>query len=149
MCSRTRAFAVLAAGLLTGCLPASGKQSGEQVVEVTATTPLVEESITVFANNTHYQERDEPERQVCGVLLRVAVRTGPNTREHPIRLQTDQGDWGVYSEGIMPDLLDTLVDRPLCLTGKWVDQSDQGAPIEVWIGRIDEFVDADRGTQTR
>lgn len=140
---------MLAAGLLTGCLPANDKQPGEQVVEVTATTPLAEESITVFANNTHYRVREEAERQVCGVLRRVAVRTGPNTREHPVRLRTDQGDWGVYSEGIAPDFLDTLVDRPLCLTAKWVDQSDQGAPVEVWIGRIDGFTDADGKSQPR
>lgn len=140
---------MVAAGLLTGCLPANDKQPGVQVAEVAASTPRAGEPITIFANNTHYRDREESERQVCGVLLHVVVRTGPNTREHPIRLQTDQGDWGVYSEGIAPDLLGTVVNRPLCLTGKWVDQSDQGAPIEVWIGKIDAFVNPDRETQTQ
>lgn len=134
MCFRPGTFLILAAGLMAGCLPADHKP----------TTGLeAGEPLTVFASNRHYLERVEPERQACGVLLRVAARTGPNTREHPVRLVTDEGAWGVYVEGIAPDLLDTLLDRPLCLTGKWVDQRDQAAPIEVWIGRIDKFVDAD------
>lgn len=94
------------------------------------------DSIILFANNPNYRIRDEPEQTVNGVLARIAVRTGPNTREHPIRLRTEHGEWGVYSEGLSPQLLDAIVDQPLSITGKWIDQSNEGLPVEVWIGEV-------------
>lgn len=138
--------ASLAAGLLTGCLPLNRTQSPDPVhashdrsgveKENSELQVLPGDSIKLFADKPHYRIRNEPERTVNGVLSRVAVRTGPNTREHPIRLHTEQGEWGVYSEGISQRLLEAIIDQPLRITGKWIDQSNEGAPIEVWIGEV-------------
>jgi hypothetical protein len=94
------------------------------------------EVIKLFADETFYRDRAEAERRVRGVLSRVAVRTGPNTREHPVRLRTKEGEWGVYSEGLSSRMLDAIMGRPLIITGKWIDQGQEGAPLEVWIGEV-------------
>lgn len=138
--------ALLAAGLLTGSLFPNETQSlklphtphDRASVEKKSSElqVLPGDLIKLFADKPHYLIRDESEQTVNGVLSRVPVRTGPNTREHPIRLRTAQGEWGIYSEGISPILLDAIIDRPLRITGKWIDQSHEGAPVEVWIGEV-------------
>lgn len=133
-------MASLAVGLFIGCqLPDKTQTPGPAQPppgESIRGESIRGESIKLFADNSIYLHRDEPVRTVSGVLSRVAVRTGPNTREHPIRLRTDEGEWGVYSEGLSPRLLDAIIDRPLRIKGKWIDQSKEGAPVEVWIGEV-------------
>jgi hypothetical protein len=134
---------LIAASLLIGCESpvetASADRQGsriEQAKESRTSALQSGEVIRLFADEPFYRERAEAEQRVQGVLSRVPVRTGPNTREHPVRLQTKDGQWGVYSEGLSSRMLDALMDRPLIVTGKWIDQSQEGAPVEVWIGEI-------------
>lgn len=135
----------LAAVACAGCESPDGAGSGERHearadrvdgAGETAPAPGPGESVKLFADEPFYRARSEPERQVRGVLSRVAVRTGPNTREHPLRLRTDKGEWGVYSEGLPSRLLDAIVSRPLIVTGKWIDLQSEGAAVEVWIGEV-------------
>lgn len=128
-------IASLAASLFYGCQSLDKTQT----INPVQTQPkefIRSGKIKLFADNDIYLYRPEPVRIVNGVLSRITVRTGPNTREHPIRLRTDEGEWGVYSEGLSPQLLDTIIDRPLRIKGKWIDQSKEGAPVEVWIGKV-------------
>lgn len=92
--------------------------------------------VSVFATQRHYQLRTEPEETVPGYLYRVDIGTGPNTRDLAIRIRTDQGDWGVYTEGIDDEFLDQYLDQPIVVRAKWVDLSVDGFATEVWIGSI-------------
>jgi|GEM_PF-5995411 len=109
-----------------------GCQSTIATDEVTAHATM----ITLLANNPQYQLRKEVEQTVHGILYRVEVSTGPNTRDLAIRLRTEQGDWGVYSEGISDTVLNQIIDRPISLNAKWIDQSAEGFAIEVWVGTV-------------
>jgi len=136
----------LAAGIMAGCqpqlAPEEPRQAGqhtfspqnealEKPLPTTETTPF-------FAGKSFYENRSEPEVTLEGTLIRVPVRTGPNTREHPIRLTTDEGEWGVYAEGLQNDLLDSLLNQPLRITGKWIDQSAEGYAMEFWVGGVEK-----------
>ena len=99
---------------------------------------MSKETVRVFAGKTFYEDRSEPEVTLEGMLIRVPVRNGPNTREHPIRLKTDDGEWGVYTEGLPVDLIDSLLNQPLTITGKWIDQSAEGYPVEFWVGAVNK-----------
>ena len=99
---------------------------------------MTQQPIPVFAGKAFYEERSEPEVTLQGTLFRIPVRTGPNTREHPVRLKTSDGEWGVYTEGVPLDMIDSLLNQPLTVTGKWIDQSAEGYPLEFWLGEVDK-----------
>lgn len=90
----------------------------------------------MFANAPFYRDRPEPERTVHGILIRVDAVTGPDTREHPVRLRTEAGEWGVYVAGLPEEVLDAIVDRPSWITGKWIPADEQNQVEEVWIARV-------------
>ena len=137
---------LLLAGLFVGCPPPSETQSADQIQlaqdrvaaskERSSLLARPGDSIKLFAYSPHYLTYDEPEQFVDGTLSRIAIQKESKTDKRQIRLQTDQGEWRVYSEGISPYLLDAIVDQPLRITGKWVDQKFEGAATEVWIAKV-------------
>ena len=133
----------LAAGLTVGCQQRDtptdpNRQESDAVTNLSEFEAALQsgEPVQLFAGKGFYLARGEPEVTLTGTLTRIPIRTGPNTREHPIRLHNDEGEWSVYTSGLPADLLDSLLNQPLIVTGKWIDQSAEGLPVEFWIGRV-------------
>jgi len=124
-------------GVVSPAIPAcTPQQPAESAGQDTAPASAPVEETIVFANAAFYCDRPEPERTVRGVLLRVDVITGPDTREHPARLRTDAGEWGVYVAGLPEDVLDAIIGEPAWVTGKWIPADAQNPVEEVWIARV-------------
>ena len=117
-------------------LAGGGEEPDDEAGHGAASSSTQFEETIVFANESFYRDRPEPERTVRGILFRVDAVTGPDTREHPIRLSTEAGEWGVYVAGLPEAVLDSIVDRPWWITGKWIPADEQNPVEEVWIGRV-------------
>lgn len=88
--------------------------------------------VQLHAGAAYYLERDEPEEVVEGVLVAVTARTGPDTRDLPLHLDTGEATVPLYVVGRLAERLDSLVGTKVRVVGKRVDQHDQGHGMEVW-----------------
>lgn len=122
---------------VTGCGGARRAGSGGPEEEAATSSEQPAAPLTVFAGKAFYRERSEPEERLRGVLRRVPVRTGPDTRDMPLRLTTDAGEkLAVYVSGFDLAALGPFVDRRVEIVGKRIDQRAEGYDVEVWIGTI-------------
>ena len=90
----------------------------------------------VFAYESWYLERDEPEEQFVGILEPVTPPSGPAGRPAlSFVLRTEARDLPVYAAGI-ERVLGALAGRPVSIRGKRIDFQRHGFAIELWIGEI-------------
>lgn len=96
----------------------------------------IAESVTViFANESWYHERPEPEQEQTGILERRKPETGPNSRSalrYSFRARKRSID--VYAPGT--DRLSRFVGAPIIALGKIVDLRSEGFGVEFWIASI-------------
>lgn len=96
----------------------------------------IAESVTViFANESWYHERPEPEQEQTGILERRKPETGPNSRSalrYSFRARKRSLD--VYAPGT--DRLSRFVGAPIIALGKIVDLRSEGFGVEFWIASI-------------
>jgi hypothetical protein len=96
----------------------------------------IAESVTViFANESWYHERPEPEQEQTGILERRKPETGPNSRSalrYSFRARKRSLD--VYAPGT--DRLSRFVGAPITALGKIVDLRSEGFGVEFWIASI-------------
>lgn len=88
--------------------------------------------VHLHAGAAYYVERDEPEEAIEGVLVAVAARTGPDTRDLPLHLDTGEESVPLYAVGRLAERLGPLVGTKVQVVGKRIDQHDQGHDVEVW-----------------
>ena len=90
----------------------------------------------VFAGQGFYTERPEPEQSLTGKIIHRPVAEGPNTRRFAYRLQGAGFDYALYSTPSTIDLIRSLAGRTVTVTGKLIDQSDDGGEVELWAAAI-------------
>ena len=99
----------------------------------------------IYADETWYRERPEPEQTWQGTLQQRAVVDSPGGRPGlTFLLQTTAADLPVYAAGAS-DRLTRYVGTRVLITGKLVDLRVEGFGRELWIGTIDHAVAADQG----
>ncbi len=98
-----------------------------------------EETLILHADKSFYRDRSEPEEALVGFLRRAPVRTGPNTRDMPFKLETDQGTFSVYVTGADVARLHPFKDHKVRVVGKRIDQRAEGFGYEFWIASIIEL----------
>ncbi len=122
---RQRSILPLAAALLTHCVLGCAPGACEE-----------ETTLKVFAEKSFYLERTEPEETLVGTFLASVVREGPNTRDMPFKLVTDEQELSVYSSGFDEKALQRYAGREVEVVGKRIDQREEGHGIEIWIATI-------------
>lgn len=96
-------------------------------------------TLILYAYKSFYRERPEPEETLLGILRESSVRTGPNTRDMPYKLETDQGSLNVYVTGVDVARLKPLSGQTVRVIGKRIDQTAEGFGIEIWIASVAEL----------
>jgi hypothetical protein len=92
--------------------------------------------IEVYAQESWYRARPEPERRWRGELRERPVAPGPGSRTSlSFTLVTDEGDLPVYAAGVARRLA-SLAGRPVEAFGKLVDLRSEGLGQELWIGSL-------------
>lgn len=94
-------------------------------------------TVRIHAGAEYYRERAEPEKTIQGVLRERPVRTGPDTRDLPLHLETDEGTFAVYAVGETAEMLRHLTDRRVRVLGKRVDQRSEGHGFEIWPATVE------------
>ena len=92
--------------------------------------------LEIFAKESFYQERAEPEEVLIGVLRVALVQEGPNTRDMPFKLIIGKDEFSVYISGFDEETLRTYVGHEVEVVGKRIDQRKEGYGIEIWIATI-------------
>lgn len=142
--SRVRARRALAvvvavgsvAGMVAGCVAQPASQREASAPTGRAEPEEKERPVRIFADEAFYRERPEPEETLRGILHAVEARPGPDTREHPLELETEGRRYGVYVAGVDPRVLSPFVGRTVEVTGKRVDLRSEGFDVEIWIGTL-------------
>jgi hypothetical protein len=98
-------------------------------------------ALHIHAGAEYYLERAEPEQTIQGVLRERPVRTGPDTRDLPLHLETDEGTIAIYAVGATAELLRDLTDRRVRVLGKRVDQRSEGHGLEIWPATVEAVTD--------
>ncbi len=99
----------------------------------------------IYADETWYRERPEPEQTWQGTLQQRAVVDSPGGRPGlTFSLQTTEADLPVYAAGAS-DRLTRYVGTRVLITGKHVDLRAEGFGRELWIGTIKHPGAADQG----
>src|SRR6476661_8725164 len=96
----------------------------------------IAQSVTIiFANESWYQERPEPEQEQTGILEKRKPETGPNSRSAlRYSFRAGQRSLDVYAPGA--DRLSRFVGAPVTALGKIVDLRSEGFGVEFWIASI-------------
>lgn len=120
--SSTRGVELAAAG--------SEKPGADQVAQEP------EARVQIFADRRFYRERPEAEESFRGILRRVEVREGPDTRDLPFLLVVGEERLSVYTSGFDDEELRSFVDRKVEVIGKRIDLRPEGFGVEIWIATI-------------
>lgn len=83
--------------------------------------PAARPLVKIYADRPFYRERPEPEQTWTGVLRRVQVPTGPNTREHPYKLEITGEFLALYISGPEESSAAHYLGRQVEITGKRID----------------------------
>lgn len=94
------------------------------------------EPLQIFAKDSFYLQRVEPEEVLIGVLRAAPVREGPNTRDMPFKLIIGKEEFSVYISGFDEVVLRPYVGHEVEVVGKRIDQRKEGYGIEIWIATI-------------
>jgi hypothetical protein len=142
---------VVLGGGLSGCAPeqsapdeqtrsgrarSSGEEQSVHHQEMSGTKST---RVKIFAEKPFYLARPEPEQGWTGMLRRVPVLPGPNTRDLPYHLETSREVLRIYAAGPEEALLKPFVDRPVEVVGKRIDLQAEGFSIELWPGSITSY----------
>jgi hypothetical protein len=96
----------------------------------------IAQSVTIiFANESWYHERPEPEQEQTGVLERRKPDTGPNSRS-ALRYNFRAGKRSLDVYAPSADRLGRFVGTPITALGKVVDLRSEGYGVEFWIASI-------------
>jgi hypothetical protein len=91
----------------------------------------------LYANETWYRERPEPEQTWCGTLRRRAGDDSPGGRAAlAFSLHTKEATLPVYAAGVA-DRLAPYVGMRVLAAGKLVDLRSEGMGRELWVGTIE------------
>lgn len=102
-------------------------------VAITSLPAFAESIITIFANESWYRERREPEQEFTGILRKSQPVEGPDTRNTLIyTLETNTQSFAVYAAGVK-EKLDRLTGMRVIIRGKLVDLRSEGFGVELWI----------------
>jgi hypothetical protein len=94
---------------------------------------------TIYARESWYRERSEPERHWRGVLRRREPERGPASRSALLfTLETRSGSLPVYAAGVAEKLAG-YADRRVLARAKLVDLRQEGYGRELWIGTIERL----------
>ena len=106
-------------------------------VAITCTLPAFADSIiTIFANESWYRERGEPEQELTGTLRKSQPVEGPDTRSALIyTLETGTQSFAVYAAGVKGKL-DRFTGMRVTVRGKLIDLRGEGFGMELWIATI-------------
>lgn len=94
------------------------------------------EALQIFAEDSFYLQRVEPEEVLIGILRAAPVREGPNTRDMPFKLIIGKEELSVYISGFDEETLRPYVGHEVEVVGKRIDQRKEGYGIEIWIATI-------------
>jgi hypothetical protein len=92
--------------------------------------------LRVFAEQSFYLRRSEPEEHFIGVFQPASVQEGPNTRDMPFKLVVGTDKFRVYVAGFDIETLRPYVGHEVEVIGKRIDQRKEGYGIEIWIATI-------------
>jgi hypothetical protein len=102
-------------------------------VAITSLPAFAESIITIFANESWYRERREPEQELSGTLRKSQPVQGPDTRSALIySLETNTQSFAVYAAGVK-EKLDRFTGTRVTVRGKLIDLRSEGFGVELWI----------------